>query len=398
MAKTKKKKRDSRPGSTPARAAVTSRKSAAGRTQLEEKDFTAGGIHALGTYEGSTGDPEFDARIKQLVRDWDPTCTPSLIQEMIITAMRVGKDRAGDGELKLLNRALKEMRTANNVFRPYKHVRKVSIFGSARTLPDKLEFQGAVEFGKRIAKHGFMGITGAGDGIMGAAQLGVGREGSFGLNIRLPFEQEANPTILGDAKLVEFNYFFTRKLSFMKESHAFALFPGGFGTMDEGFELLTLMQTGKCSILPVVMVDAPGGSYWKTFLQFIKEHLLRLGMISEDDLFLFRVTDDIDEAVAEILQFYKHFHSYRHVGRQVVIRLNKRLDEAAVASLNETFRELWADGGLAPGDPLPAERNEEEILHLPRLICTPHLGNYGRFRLLIDAINKAPTAADEMAS
>ena len=358
---------------------------------LEEKDFTGGAIHALGTYQGSTGDPKIDGIVAQLVKDWDCGQRGSLIEELIITALNIGHDGAGPGELKLLNRSLKEMRKANNVFRPYRHVRKVSVFGSARTQPDKPEYKAAVAFGKRMTEKGFMTITGAGDGIMGAAQKGAGRENGFGLNIRLPFEQSANPTIVGDSKLVNFNYFFTRKLSFMKESHAVALLPGGFGTMDEGFELLTLMQTGKASIMPVVMLDSPGGSYWKTYLQFIKEHLLRLGMISDEDLFLFKTTDDVDEAVEEILQFYKNFHSYRYIGDQLVIRLNTSLTEEAVDTLTRSFPDLVAQDDFIQCDALPEERNEEEILTLPRLVFTPRQRSYGRFRVLIDTINTLQT-------
>lgn len=364
------------------------------RPHLEEKDFTGGAIHALGTYQGSTGDADVDAAVAELVREWDCGKRGSLIEELIITALNIGHDGAGAGELKMLNRALKEMRKANNVFRPYRDVRKISVFGSARTAPDQPEYKAAVAFGEKMTANGFMTITGAGDGIMGAAQKGAGRDSGFGLNIRLPFEQSANETIVGDSKLVDFNYFFTRKLSFMKESHAVALLPGGFGTMDEGFELLTLMQTGKASILPVVMLDAPGGSYWKTYLQFIKEHLLRLGMISEEDLFFFKITDDVDEAVEEILHFYKNFHSYRHVRDQLVIRLNQPLTDEAVRTLTRSFPDLVAEGEFTQCGALPEEQNEEEILNLPRLVFTPHKRNYGRFRVLIDTINTLQTKED----
>ena len=343
------------------------------RPHLEEKDFTGGAIHALGTYQGSTGDPKVDAQVAELVKAWECGERNSLIEEMIITALRIGHDGAGPGELKLLNRALKEMRTANNVFRPYRDVRKISVFGSARTQPDKPEYKAAVAFGKKMTEAGFMMITGAGDGIMGAAQKGAGRENGFGLNIRLPFEQGANET------------------SFMKESHAVVLMPGGFGTMDEGFELLTLMQTGKATIMPVVMLDSKGGSYWKTYLQFIKEHLLRLGMISEEDLFFFKTTDDVDEAVEEVLQFYKNFHSYRHIRNRMVIRLNQPLTDEAVTTLNRSFRDILAEGEFTQCAALPEEQNEKDILELSRLLFTPRQGNYGRFRVLIDTINTLQT-------
>jgi len=209
------------------------------------QDFTGGGIHALRTSFASSGDPEFDRRIQKLVNDWGVRESNELIAEMIVTALRMGSDAVPVADLKLINRSLKELRQASKAFAPYQGIRKIAIFGSARTGPNAEEFQAAERFAREMREHGFMIITGGGDGIMGAAQRGAGRQYSFGLNIRLAFEQKANEIIEGDPKLVIFNYFFTRKVNFIKETHAIALFPGGFGTMDEGFECLTLMQTGK---------------------------------------------------------------------------------------------------------------------------------------------------------
>src|SRR5437016_6412894 len=213
---------------------------------------------------------------------------------MIVTALKMARDGMGTGDLKLMTRSLKEMRYAAKVFSQYRNVRKICVFGSARVAPSDAQAQVAEEFARAMVAQNYMVITGGGDGIMGAAQRGAGREHSFGLNIRLPFEQRANETIHGDAKLVNFNYFFTRKLNFVKETHAVALFPGGFGTMDEGFEVLTLMQTGKGRIFPLVLVDRPGGTYWKTWLQFLHEHLRNFGLVSEDDFHLFKVTNNVD--------------------------------------------------------------------------------------------------------
>jgi uncharacterized protein (TIGR00730 family) len=232
-----------------------------------------------------------------------------------------------------------------------------------------------------------MVITGAGDGIMGAAQHGAGREKSFGLNIKLPFEQKSNDTIVGDEKLMTFNYFFTRKLSFVKEADAFAMFPGGFGTMDELFESITLIQTGKANILPVVLVDVPGGGYWQTFLEFLKNHLLHHTLISPNDLSLLRVTDDVEEAVREITTFYRVFHSYRHVRERVVFRLKRKLTAAAVQTLGAEFKDLLKEGGFEQTVALTEETNEEGIAHLPRLIANLKRGDYGRWRQLIDRIN-----------
>jgi uncharacterized protein (TIGR00730 family) len=250
----------------------------------------------------------------------------------------------------------------------------------------------AEEFSRRMwQEHGYMTITGGGDGIMGAAQRGAGRENSFGLNIRLPFEQRANETIHGDPKLVNFNYFFTRKLNFVKETQAVALFPGGFGTMDESFELLTLMQTGKGRILPVVLVDRPGGGYWKTWFAFLGDYLLKLGLVSQDDFNLFKMTGSVDEAIAEIVQFYRNYHSYRWVGQRMVFRLQRKLTDPAVKKLNTEFADLLAEGEIVQSSALPEEKNEPEMADLPRLVLLPHRRNFGRFRRLIDAMNLAET-------
>ena len=236
---------------------------------------------------------------------------------------------------------------------------------------------------------GFMTITGGGDGIMGAAQRGAGRENSFGLNIRLPFEQKANETIHGDPKLINFNYFFTRKLNFLKETHAVALFPGGFGTMDEGFEVLTLMQTGKARIIPVVCVDRPGGTYWKTWMRFLEDHLLRRGLISDDDFSLFKMCNSVDEAIGEIAQFYKNYHSYRWVGQKMVVRVRRRLADKAIEIINAAFDDVLNGHHLVQDVALPEEHNEPELAEMPRLIFTPKRKNFGRFRKLFDAINAA---------
>jgi len=238
-----------------------------------------------------------------------------------------------------------------------------------------------------------MVITGGGDGIMGAAQRGAGREHSFGLNIRLPFEQRANETIHGDPKLINFNYFFTRKLNFVKETHALALFPGGFGTMDEGFEVLTLMQTGKARVIPVVLVDAPNGTYWETWMKFLTEHLFKFGFVGPEDFHLFKIVHDATEAEHEIMQFYKVYHSARWVGDHLVIRLVTPLTPAAIAELNQKFSDVVRKGEIALGGALRQEKNEPAIWTLPRLIITPHRRAFGRFRQLIDAINLSEVAS-----
>ena len=354
----------------------------------DPRDFTGGGIFGLPGVPGTTGDPDFDQRIRALVDDWSCGEAGNLVREMIVTALKMGRDCLPEGDMKLYSRSLKEMRRASLVFGPYEDERKLSIFGSARTKPAEPEFKAAVAFAKKMREAGFMTITGAGPGIMEAAQEGAGRDGSFGLNIKLPFEQSANPHIQGDEKLINFNYFFTRKLAFVKESDAIAAFPGGFGTMDELFKVLTLIQTGKAQVVPIVLIDAKGGTYWKTWFRFVKDHLHRLGLISDDDFHLFKVTDDLEEAVAEIAGFYRNFHSYRYVGKRLVLRLQRPVTPELLGHLNLEFGDLIEEGAYHTSAALPQEDEDEPHLHdLPRLICTKKRGLSGRFRQLIDCLN-----------
>lgn len=355
------------------------------------EDFTAGLIQEQPTRRQWSVDAPFDERVRQLVQDWGANKNPELIEEMIVTALKIARDEMGVADLKLINRSLKELRYAAKVFAPYSHFRKVAVFGSARIPPGAPEFEVAEEFARAMVEHGYMIITGGGDGIMGAAQRGAGREHSFGLNIRLPFEQRANVVIEGDPKLINFNYFFTRKLNFVKETHAFALFPGGFGTMDECFEVLTLMQTGKARIIPVVLLDRRGGTYWETWTKFLTDHLFEIGFVSPDDFTFFKIAHDVHAAVQEITQFYKIYHSARWVGQQLVIRICRPLSKRALVDLNQKFADLVREGEIVQGTALRQEKNEPEIRDLPRLVLTPHRRSFGRFRQLIDAINSSPT-------
>ncbi|MGC3988479.1 MAG: TIGR00730 family Rossman fold protein [Chthoniobacteraceae bacterium] len=351
-------------------------------------DFTATSIGH--SYLPSIGDAEIDRQISELLEKSGVDTNTLLIQELIVTALKIGRENYSVADLKLFNRALKEMRSAARMFAPYTGRKKVVVFGSARTKATEPAAIAAEEFTARMREHGYMTITGGGDGIMGAAQKGAGRDFGFGLNIKLPFEQRANETIHGDRKLVNFNYFFTRKLNFVKESHAITLFPGGFGTMDEGFEVLTLMQTGKSRIIPYVLVDTPGSTFWQTWLDFLKDQLLKSGLVSETDFHLFKLTDSVDEAVQEILQFYKNFRSYRWVNKKMVIRLEKAITDHALQDLNTRFSDLLQVGLIEQGSALPEEMNEPELARLPRLILTPHQRDYGKIRLFLDAINQAP--------
>jgi uncharacterized protein (TIGR00730 family) len=311
------------------------------------------------------------------------------LREILTTVVRLMRDNASTGDLKLINTALKEMRHAFKVFAPYRHIRKVSAFGSARTKETSPAYRQAKEFAQRICQEGFMVLTGAGGGIMRACQEGSGRDRSFGVNIRLPWEQGANEFIDRDPKLVTFKYFFTRKLVFIKEADAIVLFPGGFGTHDEGFESLTLVQTGKSRPLPIVFLDAPRATYWKTWKRYVDDHLLRPGLISAEDLHIFKVTDDIDEAIAEIRTFYRVYHSSRYVGDRFVIRLNAALPLTLVARLNAEFSDVLQEGAFEVGEALPEERGEPEIAHLPRLVFRFNRMRFGRLRAMIDLINQA---------
>lgn len=355
-------------------------------------DFTACTFTPTPGRRATTGDPELDARVRQLVCDAGCEKTCELVAEMVITSLKLGRDQTTVADLKLFSRSLKELRYAANAFAPYRERRKVAVFGSARTAPTAPEYVAAEEFSRRMhEEHGYMTITGGGDGIMGAAQRGAGRENSFGLNIQLPFEQRANETIHGDPKLINFKYFFTRKLNFLKETQAVVLFPGGFGTMDEGFEVLTLIQTGKARMIPVVCVDKPGGRYWETWFRFLREDLLQPGLISPDDFHLFKITHSVDTAIAEIVQFYRIFQSYRWVGQRLVFRLAKSLASFEIEQLNMDFADILAGGEIIQTGALREEQNEPEIAALPRLVLTPIRKNFGRIRQFIDAVNRAET-------
>jgi uncharacterized protein (TIGR00730 family) len=334
-----------------------------------------------------------EATIKELVAESGCVHSPALIEEMVQTALRLGRDNASVADLKLFVRAFKELRYAAKVFQPYAGRRKVAVFGSARLKPETAEFRMAEEMGRRLVERDFMVITGGGDGIMGAAQKGAGRDHSFGLNIRLPFEQRANETIHGDKKLINFNYFFTRKVNFVKETDAFVLFPGGFGTQDEGFECLTLMQTGKTKITPLILIDTPEGRYWETWEFFVKNDLLRMKLVSPSDFHLFKIVHNCDEAIDIILQFYRNFVSYRWVRERMVIRLKRPLTPRAVETLNDQFAGILAGGRIEQGEALPEEAEETELAGLPRLVLTPRKSDFGMLRLLIETINNSETEA-----
>ncbi len=313
---------------------------------------------------------------------------PEMVEQMVDTCLKMAKEGHDTGQVKLVTYALKEMRYAYQIFNKYIGTRKVSIYGSARTPAENPDYVAAVEFSKLMAEVDWMAITGAGDGIMKAGHEGPKRESSFGLAIRLPFETSANTIIDGDSKLINFRYFFTRKLMFMTHSDAVVGCPGGFGTQDELFEALTLVQTGKSNIIPIVMIAGEGNTYWINWENHVKEDLLGNGMISVEDLSLFYVAATPQDAVQHILQFYKNYHSSRYVGSDYVIRVHKKLTEDSIKQLNNSFGDIIRKGAIVQSESL---KSEKDHLHLPRIVVPHTRRSYGRLRELIDMVNSCDT-------
>jgi uncharacterized protein (TIGR00730 family) len=332
-------------------------------------------------------DPALKAKVDELIRFAGGGHNEDLVEDIIVTALKLLKDVEHRGDVRVIQTAVRELRYAFKMFAPYVDKRKVTIFGSARTLPTRAEYQQAVEFARKIAEAGFMVITGAGSGIMQAGHEGAGADMSFGANIRLPWEQAANPIMMKDKKLITFKYFFTRKLTFIRHSDALVLFPGGFGTMDEGYEALTLMQTGKSQIMPLVLMDRPGGTYWKTWDKNVKEHLLRNQLISPDDLNLYQITDNADQAVKWITRFYRNFHSLRWVKDLLVIRLRYLPQQSAIDALNDDFADIVTGEKVHVTSPLKEEVEDEDVLQLPRIAFGFDRRHYGRLRQFIDVLN-----------
>jgi uncharacterized protein (TIGR00730 family) len=331
--------------------------------------------------------PDLAHEAEKRIEAGSDAANQDLLAEMLRMVLDLSKREFDRGDLKILVRALKEMRRAFKLFEPYRSTRKVSIFGSARVQEGDPYYRMAEEFSRRIADEGFMVITGAGEGIMQAGHEGAGKERSFGVNIKLPFEQTANRFIHGDPKHMTFHFFFTRKLIFVKEGDAFVFFPGGFGTHDEALEVLTLTQTGKSQIVPIVLVDLPGKNYWRDWESFVKRRLLGGGYISEQDLSFCRLVEDAEAAVGEIKRFYRNFHSYRFVKRELVIRLVEPPSAALIDKLNQNFCDILTEGEIKETAPLPEEFDDPAALCYPRLLVPFNRRDLGRLRQMIDAIN-----------
>lgn len=341
-----------------------------------------------------TGDAALDAQVADLVRSAGGTQHADLVFELIASALRLGRESDARLDLKIANAALKEMRYSFQVFAPYRGERKVSIFGSARTRAEDPHYVLARDFARAMAERDWMVLTGAGPGIMTAGIEGAGAAHSFGINIRLPFEAVPSEYIAADPKLINFRYFFTRKLTFMKESHGFVLLPGGFGTLDEAFELLTLVQTGKTDPTPIVLLQAPSEDYWDAWLRFVDDELLAAEMIVPEDRRLVRITSDIDEAVDEITGFYSNYHSARFVRGLLVLRMRELPAPDVLAEINEAFADIVVKGGIEPVDPTDVEVASGDRLDLARLGLRFDRTHWSRLRMLLDVVNGRSPAAE----
>ena len=327
--------------------------------------------------EKNRPDPALKKRIQELIalQGGETGANPDLVEDIIVNALKLLKDVKDRGDARVIRTAVRELRYAFRLFAPYRDTRKVAIFGSARTEPARAEYREAVEFARLMAAAGFMVITGAGP------------ERSFGANIRLPWEQSANPIIENDKKLIHFKYFFTRKLTFVRHSDALALFPGGFGTLDEGFEALTLMQTGKGRLVPLVLLDRPGGNYWKTWDKNVREQLLRADLISPEDLHLYQIADSAAHAVRIITRFYRNYHSSRFVKDLLVIRLKNVPPPSALQGLNDDFADIISGEKFQAIEATPQEREDGDCPDLARIAFGFDRRQYGRLRQLIDVLN-----------
>lgn len=333
-----------------------------------------------------TGISDLDERIEALVHDAGAAPDEDLVFEMVVSCLRMAREDADRAELKLVNSALKELRYSFRVFEPYVGIRKVSLFGSARIEEHDLEYEVARDMGRLMADAGWMVITGAGPGIMSAGVEGAGLDRSFGVGIQLPFESVA-PLFADDPKLINFRYFFTRKLTFMKESHGFVLLPGGFGTMDEAFELLTLQQTGRMPLVPTVLLDPPGSSYWESWRHFVQHELVGRGLVSPHDLELIRITDSVEEARDELCGFYEVFHSTRYVGKRLIIRTLTPVSDEVLARLNTEFEDIVASGGIERVSVSDPELASDDHVDLPRVALRFDRRSLARLRVMIDVIN-----------
>ncbi|MDO8535594.1 MAG: TIGR00730 family Rossman fold protein [Candidatus Omnitrophota bacterium] len=338
--------------------------------------------------EYEIGDKNVDNLISELAKNCCSADTEHLIHEILTTAVKLGKESHDKGDLKLVNNALKELRYSFKIFTPYRNVKKVIIFGSARSKNTSPEYKMSEEFARSLTEKGYMIVTGGGPGVMEAGNKGAKAGKEFALNIRLPFEQKPNPFIDEKDKIINFKYFFTRKLVFVKETDATAVFPGGFGTLDEGFEMLTLFQTGKSRPRPIVLMEPKGSTYWEALMRFVKNEVLKNGFIEKDDLKLFKVVKSVDEAVKYIEDFYRVYNSIKYVSGVTVLRLNREISDGTLKLINKEFKDILTGGEIRSSAPMKEEIHKGEHLELPRLVMEFNMHDYGRLCELIRVINK----------
>ena len=338
--------------------------------------------------EYEIGDKTIDDLIGELARRSGSVETEHVLREILTTAVKLGKESNDKGDLKLVNNALKELRYSFKIFSPYRDVKKVIIFGSARSKKTSAEYKMAEEFTRKLTAKGYMIVTGGGPGVMEAGNKGAKAGKEFALNIRLPFEQKPNPYIDEKDKIINFKYFFTRKLIFVKETDATALFPGGFGTHDEGFEMLTLIQTGKSRPRPIVLMEPKGSTYWEAWKRYVVDHLLKNDFIAKEDLKLFRIAKTADEAIKYIEDFYRIYHSIRYVSGLTVMRLNKEISPKTLKLINQEFKDILTSGEIKRSPPTNKEIQEEEYLSLPRIAMNFNMRGYGRLCEMIHVINR----------
>ncbi|MCP4269914.1 MAG: TIGR00730 family Rossman fold protein [Candidatus Brocadiaceae bacterium] len=334
-----------------------------------------------------TGRADIDRIITDLAKECDSNDNIDLVEEMLTTIVKLGFENNDRGDLKLINTALKELRYTSKIFTPYRNERKVVIFGSARTRQEADEYKMTVSLSELFVKKGFKVITGGGPGIMEAGNKGAGREDSFSLNIKLPFEQKHNPYIAGDKKAINFKYFFNRKLFFLKESDATVIFPGGFGTLDECFENITLIQTGKSKPRPIILIDPAHSQYWSHWMKFVTNELSKSGYISASDMSLVQHVNSVEKAVEEITKFYKIYHSIRYVGNKTVIRLNSRLSNENVKELTKKYRCILRSGEIEATTALPVEEENDEYPGLHRLVMDFNKHNFGKLHEMLRFLN-----------
>jgi uncharacterized protein (TIGR00730 family) len=344
--------------------------------------------------KNSTRDYEIEEKaieslINELARRRGGSESDYLLREILDTVFKLGMESGDKGDLKLINNALKELRYSFKIFSPYRQVKKLIIFGSARSKNTSAEYIMAEKFSRKMSSKGYMIVTGGGPGVMEAGNKGCPKGREFALNIRLPYEQKPNPYIYEKDKIINFKYFFTRKLIFVKETDATALFPGGFGTLDEGFEMLTLIQTGKSKPRPIVLMEPEGSTYWADWKRFIDKQLIRKGYIKKEDFSLFRLCRSVEEAVSYIEEFYRVYHSIRYVAGSTIIRLKKKIPLKTLKRLNAEFKDILTDGEIRFSPPTQEEAQREEFLDLPRLALNYNLHDYGRLFELIRSINKS---------